>query len=588
MLDLLPETRAARRSRCPASTPARGRAPRPGGPADRLRAAGARARRSTGRRCACWPATASRSSSPPGRAAAARWPCTPASWSAAQALRAPQPARPFPRTWTPSSPTPPAAARGCTNIPLLFAGRAGAEAARGVRRTRRGRQRLPGRARARRPRRRSPRRCASPTTTPATWPTPRASAPSRRAACCAAIPDLTAAGDPRRRDLLRLGRHLQPRAAGDRRASSGERKAAAILATGADAVATGNIGCLTQIQTHLRALGPPAAGAAHREILDRAYAQTRGRAREQRLGHRRRRAVPHRDPVPRRARLPGRAARPLRRPPARAARRPPRAPAARDGRHAGLPAGDAGRPRGRTGGSRAPRPDYADRRVEITGPTDRKLVINALNSGARGFMADFEDANSPTWRNQVAGHANLIDAIDGTITYESSDGRRYELAATTSPRCSSAPAAGTWTRSTCSSTASRVRRAHGLRPVRRSTAAARLVAQGRGAVPLPAQARAPPRGAAVERRVRVRRGRAGPPARDDPGDRPDRDAARGVPDGRDPLRAARALLRPQRGPLGLHLLDDQVLPGPPGVRAAGPQRRQDDGPVHEAPTPSCW
>jgi malate synthase len=75
-----------------------------------------------------------------------------------------------------------------------------------------------------------------------------------------------------------------------------------------------------------------------------------------------------------------------------------------------------------------PRPDYADRRVEITGPTDRKLVINALNSGARGFMADFEDANSPTWRNQVAGHANLVDAIEGSITYESSDGRRYALA----------------------------------------------------------------------------------------------------------------------------------------------------------------
>jgi malate synthase len=75
----------------------------------------------------------------------------------------------------------------------------------------------------------------------------------------------------------------------------------------------------------------------------------------------------------------------------------------------------------------APRADYADRRVEITGPTDRKLVINALNSGARGFMADFEDANSPTWANQVGGHANLIDAIDGTITYDSSDGRHYEL-----------------------------------------------------------------------------------------------------------------------------------------------------------------
>ncbi len=75
-----------------------------------------------------------------------------------------------------------------------------------------------------------------------------------------------------------------------------------------------------------------------------------------------------------------------------------------------------------------PRADYADRRVEITGPTDRKLVINALNSGAKGFMADFEDANSPTWSNQVSGHANLIDAIEGTITYDASDGRHYELA----------------------------------------------------------------------------------------------------------------------------------------------------------------
>src|SRR5829696_4494214 len=74
-----------------------------------------------------------------------------------------------------------------------------------------------------------------------------------------------------------------------------------------------------------------------------------------------------------------------------------------------------------------PRADYADRRVEITGPTDRKLVINALNSGARGFMADFEDANAPTWVNQVSGHANLVDAIEGTITYESSDGRHYAL-----------------------------------------------------------------------------------------------------------------------------------------------------------------
>jgi malate synthase len=71
--------------------------------------------------------------------------------------------------------------------------------------------------------------------------------------------------------------------------------------------------------------------------------------------------------------------------------------------------------------------DMQQRWVEITGPTDRKLTINALNSGADGFMADFEDANAPTWRNMVEGHINLRDAIDGTISYKGSDDRHYEL-----------------------------------------------------------------------------------------------------------------------------------------------------------------
>ena len=68
-----------------------------------------------------------------------------------------------------------------------------------------------------------------------------------------------------------------------------------------------------------------------------------------------------------------------------------------------------------------------DRRTEITGPTSAKMVINALNSGAAGFMADFEDANSPTWQNMVGGQANLIDAVRDALEYTSDDGKEYRL-----------------------------------------------------------------------------------------------------------------------------------------------------------------
>jgi malate synthase len=71
--------------------------------------------------------------------------------------------------------------------------------------------------------------------------------------------------------------------------------------------------------------------------------------------------------------------------------------------------------------------DLADRRVEITGPVDRKMVINALNSSAKMFMADFEDANSPTWDNVVQGQINVRDAVRGLISWTSPDGKRYEL-----------------------------------------------------------------------------------------------------------------------------------------------------------------
>jgi malate synthase len=73
-------------------------------------------------------------------------------------------------------------------------------------------------------------------------------------------------------------------------------------------------------------------------------------------------------------------------------------------------------------------PDLEDRRVEITGPTDAKMVINALSSGASCFMADFEDALSPTWSNVVEGQANLMDAVRRTLAFTSPEGKEYRLA----------------------------------------------------------------------------------------------------------------------------------------------------------------
>lgn len=76
-------------------------------------------------------------------------------------------------------------------------------------------------------------------------------------------------------------------------------------------------------------------------------------------------------------------------------------------------------------------PDFANRRVEITGPVDRKMVINALNSGATCFMADFEDALAPTWTNLLEGQVNLTEAIDRTLSFAGPDGRMYRLNDTT-------------------------------------------------------------------------------------------------------------------------------------------------------------
>ncbi len=71
--------------------------------------------------------------------------------------------------------------------------------------------------------------------------------------------------------------------------------------------------------------------------------------------------------------------------------------------------------------------DLKDRRVEITGPVDRKMVINALNSGASTFMADFEDSNAPTWQNNLEGQVNLRDAVRRSIAFTSPEGKEYRL-----------------------------------------------------------------------------------------------------------------------------------------------------------------
>src|SRR6202012_4114996 len=74
-----------------------------------------------------------------------------------------------------------------------------------------------------------------------------------------------------------------------------------------------------------------------------------------------------------------------------------------------------------------PAPGLIDRRVEITGPTDKKMTVNALNSGAKVWLADFEDASSPLWGNVITGQLNLRDALDRTIDYTSAEGKDYAL-----------------------------------------------------------------------------------------------------------------------------------------------------------------
>ena len=215
----------------------------------------------------------------------------------------------------------------------------------------------------------------------------------------------------------------------------------------------------------------------------------------------------------------------------------------------------------------APFPEeIADRRVEITGPVDRKMVINALNSGAKVFMADFEDANSPTWENCIEGQRNLTDALERTIELDTGE-KRYTLDDEVAVLF--------------------------VRPRGWHLEERHFEVDGRPMSALAVRLRAllPPRTTPrngryfylpkLESHLEARlwndvfawtqdaaRGRA----RDDQGDRPDRDDPRRVRDGRDPPRAARPLGGPQRGPLGLHLQRHQEARAPARVRASRPRR----------------
>ena len=197
------------------------------------------------------------------------------------------------------------------------------------------------------------------------------------------------------------------------------------------------------------------------------------------------------------------------------------------------------------------------------------MTINALNSGASVWMADFEDATAPTWRNIIDGQINLYDALRGQIDFIAEDGREYRVGEITPTvvvrprgwhlcekhiRIDSRPLSGI---------AGRLRAV--LLPQRAASGGVRC-----RALLLPAEAGVTSRGPAVERRVPAGPGTARDPVRDDPGDGADRDTAGRVRDGGDPLRAAGTQLGTERRTVGLHLLLHQDL----RVQRGGPRARR--------------
>ena len=203
------------------------------------------------------------------------------------------------------------------------------------------------------------------------------------------------------------------------------------------------------------------------------------------------------------------------------------------------------------------------------------MMINALNSGARVFMCDFEDACSPTWANMVEGQRNL--ARRGAPDDLARDAREELHAERASPRRSScARAAGTSRSGTSRSTASPSRPRSSTSALAFFHNAPELLERGSGPYFYLPKLESHEEARLWARAFAIAEETLGIPCGLDPLHRSDRDDPRGVRDGRDPLRAARLRLRAQRGPVGLHLQHDQEA----RRRAARPRAGDDDRAVH--------
>src|SRR5213083_2918143 len=212
--------------------------------------------------------------------------------------------------------------------------------------------------------------------------------------------------------------------------------------------------------------------------------------------------------------------------------------------------------------------DLHDRKVEITGPTDRKMMINALNSGAQVFMADFEDANTPAWRNVVEGQLNLLDAVRRTLQFTSPEGKEYRLNR---------------------ETATLLVRPRGWHLPEKHVIIDRVPISGslvdfglyffHNAKELRTRGTGPyfylPK---MESHLEARLWNE--VFRFSEGHRPHRDDSGRLRDGGDPVRTPGPRRGPQRGPVGLHLQHHQEVPGSEGVHPARSGPGDDDSTLH--------